>query len=147
MPSDTRAAIQFVADDAPAAEGLARVRVASHLAGCMVCAAYVRRRGATLLVAVAGHAMGRRIGMAVLLDRYLQKVHTRHLAGGSLSTRHRTPIKKTKTGSRIRVQRSCNGCSKTLGDANAAELQAAVGGRPLPDVRLECGCWTEDAAA
>jgi hypothetical protein len=44
------------------------------------------------------------------------------------------------------VQRSCNGCQKSLGDAYEAELDAAVDGRRLPDVRLECGCWTENAA-
>ncbi len=41
---------------------------------------------------------------------------------------------------RITVQRCCNGCGRSLGDATDDELNAAVAGAPLPDVRDECGC-------
>lgn len=42
-------------------------------------------------------------------------------------------------GSRVTVKRCCNGCGRELGDATEAELDAAMVGRPLPDVRDECG--------
>lgn len=42
------------------------------------------------------------------------------------------------TATRIRVQRNCNGCEESLGDATDEELLAAVEGRELPDVRGEC---------
>lgn len=52
-----------------------------------------------------------------------------------------TPDQKTPTGAtRITVKRNCNGCGLCLGDANDTELEAAVLGRPLPDVQPECGC-------
>lgn len=147
MPT-TPVTIEFVADTAPASEQLARTRLAVHLLGCPVCEHYYRRRGVTLLVAATVLAMARNVGVVLLLDRYLQAVHARHLAGGSLSTRRHTPVKRFGTGkSRIRVQRSCNGCQQSLGDANTAEIDAAVAGEPLPDVRLECGCWTEARTA
>lgn len=41
---------------------------------------------------------------------------------------------------RVKVQRACNGCGRKLGDVREAEIQAAVEGLPLPDVREECGC-------
>lgn len=48
-------------------------------------------------------------------------------------------------GRRVRhmiVKRCCNGCQRELGDATEVELDTAVNGWPLPDVRVECGCWT-----
>lgn len=39
---------------------------------------------------------------------------------------------------RITVKRCCNGCRRELGDATPAELDAAVAGRDLGDVRAEC---------
>lgn len=51
-----------------------------------------------------------------------------------------TPPRRTETGSTIlTVKRVCP-CGRELGDATDAELDAAVDGRPLPDVRDECGC-------
>lgn len=41
-------------------------------------------------------------------------------------------------GRRIRVKRACNGCGIAVGDATDAELEAAIFGEPLPDVRGEC---------
>lgn len=41
-----------------------------------------------------------------------------------------------------RVKRACNGCGNTLGDATDAELDAAMAGRELPDVRGECPSCT-----
>lgn len=36
------------------------------------------------------------------------------------------------------TQRCCNGCGREIGDVNEMELDCAVTGRPLPDVRTEC---------
>lgn len=36
------------------------------------------------------------------------------------------------------VKRACNGCSQYLGDVTDAEINRAVAGLPLPDVRAEC---------
>ena len=38
------------------------------------------------------------------------------------------------------VKRACNGCGRRIGDATLIELDAAIAGRELPDVRHECGC-------
>ncbi|WP_035751702.1 hypothetical protein [Parafrankia discariae] len=54
----------------------------------------------------------------------------------------------TPTGAqRITVKRACNGCGLTLGDISPAELDAAVTGRPLPDVRDECPTCLRQRAA
>lgn len=36
------------------------------------------------------------------------------------------------------VQRCCNGCGRGIGDIKDTELDCAITGRPLPDVRHEC---------
>lgn len=38
-----------------------------------------------------------------------------------------------------KVQRVCNGCGRSLGDATEAEIEGAIYG-DLPDVTDECGC-------
>lgn len=38
----------------------------------------------------------------------------------------------------ITVQRCCNGCGRSLRDVTESEIDAAVAGQPLPDVRQEC---------
>lgn len=38
----------------------------------------------------------------------------------------------------ITTKRCCNGCGQYVGDVTDAEMAAAIGGRPLPDVRREC---------
>lgn len=43
-------------------------------------------------------------------------------------------------GRRITVKRCCNGCFAEIGDVSDMEMQLAIAGRPLPDVREECGC-------
>ncbi|MFC9089020.1 hypothetical protein [Nocardiopsis dassonvillei] len=53
-----------------------------------------------------------------------------------------TPAGGTRT---IRVQRACNGCGSELRDVNKAELDAAMCGRPLPDVTGECPTCTPPA--
>ncbi|WP_417510611.1 hypothetical protein [Microbacterium sp.] len=40
----------------------------------------------------------------------------------------------------IRVKRTCENCYRPIGDANDAEMDAAVAGAPLPSVADECGC-------
>ena len=53
--------------------------------------------------------------------------------------RHKTPPSTFPDGSQsITVQRCCNGCGDTLGDVTMAEIECAIDGRPLPDVRMEC---------
>ena len=54
-----------------------------------------------------------------------------------------TPAKQVttddgRTVTRFIVKRSCNGCGDDIGDVTKAEMDAAVAGRPLPDVRDEC---------
>lgn len=45
------------------------------------------------------------------------------------------------------VQRVCNGCDTELGDVTAAEINAAVAVRPLPDVTDECPTCSPDTWA
>jgi hypothetical protein len=56
-------------------------------------------------------------------------------------TRPYTPHEKTADGRTIlHVHRCCENCGREIGDANAAELKAAMDGAPLPPVAEECGC-------
>lgn len=58
---------------------------------------------------------------------------------GKATARPRTPEVRNPDGSRrITIQRCCNGCGGELGDATDRELECAVSGEPLPDVRNEC---------
>lgn len=58
-----------------------------------------------------------------------------------------TPDEKIEGGgTRITVKRCCNGCGRQLGDVTDAEMDATIEGRPLPDVRAECGCLVSDGA-
>lgn len=54
------------------------------------------------------------------------------------STRPWTPDVRAEDGTRITVRRCCNGCGLQVGDASAADLEAAMTGRVLPDVTGEC---------
>lgn len=40
----------------------------------------------------------------------------------------------------VTMKRCCNGCGRELGDVTLGELQAAIAGLAMPDVRGECGC-------
>lgn len=113
---------------------------------CPVCAFYASRRATVLEPEFALRAFLRGVAVEVVAHEYMTGVHARHLAGGSLSTRRRTPVVKTETGSRIKVQRICNGCGEPVGDARDDEIDAAISGEPLPDVRRECGCHGRAAA-
>lgn len=43
-----------------------------------------------------------------------------------------------RTSTRHTVQRACNGCGHDIGDVTEEEMEAAINGWPLPDVRHEC---------
>lgn len=147
MPTDT-VTVDLEIDTAPFIKAIARARLEAHLLDCKVCRHYVKRRGHTLMVAAAVQAMVHDVDVNILLTQYVTKaVHDRHLAGQSLSTRRSTPPRQDGTATTVTVQRGCNGCGKQLGDAQPDELEAAVERGPLPDVRLECGCWIKDVAA
>lgn len=113
---------------------------------CPVCSHYLDRRATVLEPAIAFQAFIRGVGAGVVLHEYLTAVHDRHLAGDTLSTRPWTPDYIDLGGAtHVRVKRACNGCGDRLGDATLDELDAAVDGLPLPDVRIECGCWSAAA--
>lgn len=62
-------------------------------------------------------------------------------------SRPTTPDRKNPDGTTtITVQRACNGCGRTLGDATTVELDCAYMGLPLPDVTAECGCTQPPSA-
>jgi Domain of unknown function (DUF4326) len=48
-------------------------------------------------------------------------------------------------GERIHVKRCCNGCGDPIGDVTDDEINRAIDGRPLPDVRKECPRCAEPA--
>ncbi|GAB4677627.1 hypothetical protein [Mycobacterium timonense] len=53
--------------------------------------------------------------------------------------RSRTPVRVNADGSRtMTVQRCCNGCGFEIGDVTESEIDAAIAGAPLADVRDEC---------
>lgn len=61
-------------------------------------------------------------------------------------TRTSTPPRANPDGSTtVKVQRACNNCNRSLGDATEEELDAAMNGERLPDVSIECGCAIVDA--
>jgi hypothetical protein len=43
-----------------------------------------------------------------------------------------------RTITTITTKRVCNGCGEFVGDVTDAEMDCAIDGRPLPDVRSEC---------
>jgi hypothetical protein len=43
-----------------------------------------------------------------------------------------------RTRTHITMKRVCNGCGEYVGDVTDAEMDCAIDGRPLPDVRNEC---------
>lgn len=43
-----------------------------------------------------------------------------------------------QTRTHMTMKRVCNGCGEFVGDVTDAEMDCAVDGRPLPDVRGEC---------
>lgn len=55
-----------------------------------------------------------------------------------MTARPKTPLREEDGHTVITVQRCCNGCGFSLGDATEAELELAVDGGELPDVRAEC---------
>lgn len=55
------------------------------------------------------------------------------------------PVIEERLGRTIttrKIKRCCNGCGRELGDVNDDEILDAVLGTPIPDVRIECGCWS-----
>lgn len=57
--------------------------------------------------------------------------------------RNNTPDRRTvnaegRTVTTMTTKRACNGCGQLLGDITDSEMNAAIAGRPLPDVRKEC---------
>jgi hypothetical protein len=53
--------------------------------------------------------------------------------------RRHTPVRTNANGSRtITVHRMCNGCGHDIGDVTEQEIDAAIAGAPLTDVRDEC---------
>ena len=115
---------------------------------CPVCLHYLARRADVLAPAIAFRALVRGVSAEVVLHERLTGVHGRHLAGRTLSTRTFTGTVEHDDGSKtLHVARICNGCGKSVGDVTADEILAAVDGVPLPDVRLECGCYPCEVAA
>jgi hypothetical protein len=60
-----------------------------------------------------------------------------------VSARTRTPdrVETTEDGRKrtvVTMQRCCNGCGEALGDVTDYEVNHAIAGLPLPDVRGEC---------
>lgn len=50
-----------------------------------------------------------------------------------------TPDRTNPDGSTtIHVKRCCNGCGESIGDVTMIEINCAIDGLPLPDVRPEC---------
>lgn len=61
-------------------------------------------------------------------------------------TRTDTPDRVNADGSKtVTTKRACNGCGELLGDITKAEMNAAIAGRPMPDVRRECAACAPTA--
>jgi hypothetical protein len=61
------------------------------------------------------------------------------MSTGTTPPRTHTPDRTNDDGSTtFHVKRACNGCGHLLGDVTEAEMERAVAGAPLLDVRAEC---------
>lgn len=61
----------------------------------------------------------------------------------SVSARMHSPDRKKltadgRTVTTVTMKRHCNGCNATVGDVTDAEVERAIAGLPLVDVRAEC---------
>jgi hypothetical protein len=55
------------------------------------------------------------------------------------NTRSNTPdVDLPGGGKRITVKRACNGCGDLIGDVTEEEIERAIAGLPIEDVRGEC---------
>lgn len=55
-----------------------------------------------------------------------------------------TPNRKNGTSTTIHVKRACNGCGELIGDVTDEEMDRAIAGLPMLDVRDECPTCTPD---
>jgi hypothetical protein len=63
-------------------------------------------------------------------------------------TRPYTPNEHRNGRCVLHVKRACNGCGELIGDVTDQEIEAAIDGLPLTDVRHECPwCATKTALA
>jgi hypothetical protein len=67
----------------------------------------------------------------------------RRVLAEATAARPRTPDRKTTlpdgtVRTTVTVQRACNGCRQPLGDVTDREIEDAIAGAPLTDVRAEC---------
>jgi hypothetical protein len=75
--------------------------------------------------------------LAEIPDRYAGR--PLHYLGDNVATlRPNTPPRIVGGKRTLTTKRACNGCGTDIGDATKDELDAAVNGRELPDVRGEC---------
>jgi len=59
-----------------------------------------------------------------------------------------TPTEYRSGGRTLHVKRACNGCGELIGDVTDQEINDAIDGAPLTDVRDECDwCSTKAALA
>lgn len=86
------------------------------------------------------------------LHEFAETMRALYAAAGTLAHRADESAKAAARGSHpwtddvvnddgsttVKVKRACNGCGQLLGDLTDEEVEAAVDGRPLPDVRGEC---------
>jgi hypothetical protein len=73
-----------------------------------------------------------------------------HITDLSTISRERTwtPELLIPNGRRITAKRTCNGCARPLGDVLNQEIEMAIAGCALPDVRHECPtCTPRESAA
>jgi hypothetical protein len=69
-----------------------------------------------------------------------------HLGDNVPTLRPNTPPRHEGGKTILKTKRACNGCQADLGDATDEELEAAVNGLELPDVRGECITCAGDVA-
>ena len=68
------------------------------------------------------------------------RIEWRYLPGVGPTRPSTDDARRPDGGRTLKLKRACNGCGRVLGDVTDDEVNRAMNGRALPDVRSECGC-------
>lgn len=79
-------------------------------------------------------------GQRIRLEDEVTRIEWRYLPGVGPTRPSTDDARRPDGGRTLKLKRACNGCGRVLGDVTDDEVNRAMDGRSLPDVRSECGC-------
>jgi predicted nucleic acid-binding Zn-ribbon protein len=86
-------------------------------------------------------------GEPALRDALVRRAVSLARSGRTWTYSERRTNEAGRVVTRMTVKRACNGCGVLLGDVTEAEIDGAVAGEPMSDVRGECPTCTPFCAA